>query len=189
MPGNRKSIRLAGYDYTAEGAYFVTICNFVCTGDACVALASSKSIDFGHIEKGQMILNETGRTICKCWRLLPEHFPSIILDTLVVMPNHVHFVVFIKNDFIRARHASPVQTIRTIRGPKSGSIGAIVGSFKSAVTKHLNKMRGTPGAKVWHRNYYERIIRNEEELTRIREYMLENPLNWGEDRYNPLNTR
>jgi hypothetical protein len=72
---------------------------------------------------------------------------------------------------------------------KPKSLGSLIGAFKTVSTKHINKMWGIPGAKLWQRNYYERIIRNEEELTRIREYILENPLNWEEDRYNPLNTR
>jgi REP element-mobilizing transposase RayT len=61
---------------------------------------------------------------------------------------------------------------------KSKSLGSLIGAFKTISTKHINQMRGTPGAKVWHRNYYERIIRNDDELTRIREYILENPMNW-----------
>ncbi len=70
-------------------------------------------------------------------------------------------------------------------GPASGSIGAIIGQFKSIVTKRINKIRNTSGIPVWQRNYYEHIIRNEDEFNRIREYIINNPLNWAEDENNP----
>ncbi len=99
------------------------------------------------------------------------------------MPNHIHGIIFI---IVGATHASPLQRENTpLRGPTSGSLGAIVGSFKSAVTKRINQMRGTPGARVWQRNYYEHIIRNERALNAIRRYIAENPLRWHLDRYNP----
>ena len=74
----------------------------------------------------------------------------------------------------------------TMSGRKNGSLGTIIGSFKSGVTRHINELRGMPGAKVWQRNYYERIIRNEDELNRIREYISNNPANWDTDEHNPL---
>lgn len=69
-------------------------------------------------------------------------------------------------------------------GPTSGSIGAIIGQFKSVVTKRINEMRGTPGFPLWQRNYYEHVIRNENELNKIREYILSNPQQWALDREN-----
>jgi putative transposase len=184
---NRRSTRLKGYDYSSAGAYFVTVFaadnEFVlaCTGDARVALNSTHI--FGHIENAEMILNDLGRIVEQRWRALPEHHPNVELDEFVVMPNHVHFIICI--DY-RARQASPVQAIsRSISGPKSGSLGAIVGSFKSGATKHINEYRGTPGAKVWQRNFYDHIIRSESELNRIRAYIADNPARWAYDRENP----
>ncbi len=70
----------------------------------------------------------------------------------------------------------------------AGGIGAIVGSFKAAVTRRVNAVRGTPGARVWHRNYYEHVIRDEDDLNRLREYVTFNPHRWAEDHENPNRT-
>ena len=206
---SRRSIRLRGYDYTQAGAYFVTICakeiDIVRRGDACVALnlttKTNLSDIFGHIENGQMVLNDLGLVVEQRWRVLPEHHPSVVLDEFIVMPNHVHFIVFLvthfsnedgnddvnddgNDDEVRATQASPLQT-GTMSGRKNGSLGTIIGSFKSGVTRYINELRGAPGAKVWQRNYYERIIRNEDELNHIREYIFNNPANWDTDEHNP----
>jgi hypothetical protein len=74
-------------------------------------------------------------------------------------------------------------------GPQRGSLGAIVGQFKSAATKHINKLRDTPGPPVWQRNYYERVLRNDDELTRARDYIANNPIQWDLDHDNPANYR
>ena len=98
------------------------------------------------------------------------------------MPNHVHGIIAIT----WARHASPVRDQRISsendqRGLKPRSLGAIVGSFKSAVTKQINEERGTSGKTIWHRNYYEHIIRDDRDLERIRDYIEGNPANWLRD--------
>ncbi len=80
--------------------------------------------------------------------------------------------------------ASP---LRSATAPPSGSLGAIVGSFKAATAKRINNMRGSPGAPVWQRNYYEHIIRDEGDLARIRQYIRDNPARWDEDEENPMN--
>jgi REP element-mobilizing transposase RayT len=174
---HRRSIRLKGYDYTQPGAYFVTIC----TQDrACL---------FGEVVDGQMRLNEFGEIVRECWLAIPDHFSHTVLDEFVIMPNHVHGIISIVDAstdvtvVVGATHASPLR-IRP-RGPERKSIGAIVGSFKSATTKRINGPRGTPGVPVWQRNYYEHIIRNQESLNRIRQYILDNPQRWSSDRENP----
>jgi REP element-mobilizing transposase RayT len=196
---HRRSIRLKGYDDTQPGAYFVTLC----THDrVCL---------FGEVVEGQMRLNELGEIVCQCWLAIPDHFPQTALDAFVIMPNHVHGILWIvdaaTDDIVGATHASPLQLqplqpqhptsplqpqyptlpLRLVSspGPKRQSIGAIVGSFKSAASKRINERRGTPGAPVWQRNYYEHIIRSEDSLARIREYIAENPLRWHLDRENP----
>ncbi len=185
---NRRSIRLNGYDYTQTGAYFVTVCmqNHECL--------------FGEITDGQMVLNDTGRIVNDCWNNIPVHFPHVELDEFIIMPNHVHgiFVIVGANVgathvdvthidvmHVGATHASPLQQTSTPCGPKRHSVGAIVGSFKSAVTKRTNEIQNTPGAKLWQRNYYEHIIRDENNMNRIREYIMNNPLKWESDRENP----
>jgi putative transposase len=177
QPSNhrRRSIRLPEYNYAQPGAYFITIC------------AHQHACLFGTILDGEMQLNEMGRVVQACWDEIPAHFAQVELDAFVVMPNHVHGIVVIcEDDSIGARHAcvgathaSPLP--RRANGPQPKSIAAIVGSFKSAVTKRMNELRNTPGAPVWQRNYYERIIRNEAELNAVREYIANNPQRWAED--------
>ncbi len=177
----RRSIRLKGWDYRTPAAYFVTICTH------------DRAPLFGRVVDGDMVLNAFGEIVWACWREIPEHFPHVELDAFVVMPNHVHGIIFIVDvvgslhagaTHVGATHASPLRGDAP-RGPASGSLGAIVGSFKSAVTQRINALRNTPGAPVWQRNYYEHIIRTERALNAIRRYIAENPLRWHLDRYNP----
>jgi len=181
MPRNkhyhRRSIRLKGYDYTQPGAYFVTICTH------------SREILFGQVMDGEMVLNEYGQIVQACWREIPAHFPHVALEAFVVMPNHIHGIILIVDDIaemttpVGATHASPLQN--TPRGPVRGSLGAIVGGFKSAATRRINTLRNTPSAPVWQRNYYEHIVRNDRALNAIRRYIAANPVRWDVDRYNP----
>ena len=178
-PKHRRSIRLPEHNYTQTGAYFVTIC------------ARGRERLFGQIVGDEMRLNETGRIVQACWHEIPIHFPHVELDAFVVMPNHVHGIILIVAEPVGATHASPLPPTHASplqghpRGPKRGSIGAIVGSFKSAATKHINELRDAPGPPVWQRNYYEHVIRNETELARIRDYIQTNPIRWALDRENP----
>jgi len=170
---HRRSVRLRGYDYAQPGAYFVTICTH------------ERECLLGEIVDGEMVLNEYGHIVRACWEVIADHFPHVTLDTFVIMPNHVHGIIMIDSP-VGARHASPLPSdVTPPRGPKGGSVGAIVGSFKSAVTRRINEMRGTPGMTIWQRNYYEHIIRDEDDLHDIRRYILENPLKWALDRENP----
>lgn len=89
-------------------------------------------------------------------------------------------------DSVGASYASPLQSPQIPRGARPKSLGAIVGSFKSATTKNINQIRKTPGILLWQRNYYEHIIRNKGELNKIREYIINNPLKWELDYDNPI---
>jgi putative transposase len=181
----RRSIRLPGYDYSQAGAYFMT----VCTRDhQCL---------FGRVEGEAMRLNRVGEIAEGCWRAIPIHFADVELDVFVVMPNHVHGIIAIADAggaaSVRATHASPlrhgpggaIDAAEIPRGPKRRSVGAIIGSYKSAVSKGIHKIGGAPGPVIWQRNYYEHIIRNDVSLNRIRQYILDNPARWAYDRYNP----
>lgn len=178
----RRSIRLPGYDYTRPAAYFVTVCT------------RNRECLFGDVVDGEMRLNELGETVRACWHEIPDHFPHVGLDEFVIMPNHVHGILVIVETnvvgarHVGARHAVPLrQTQRTEQfgKPLAGSIPTIIRSFKSAVTKRINDLRGTAGITVWQRNYYEHVIRDEESLNRIRQYIIENPRRWHLDRENP----
>lgn len=128
--------------------------------------------------------------VIKCWwDKLPEKFPDIKTDQFVIMPNHTHGIVFIvgavheppkHNGAIREL---PLQLLQQKR--RHMLLPEIIGYFKMNTAKHINEIRKTPGTPVWQRNYYEHIIRNEKELTRIREYIINNPLKWEFDWENP----
>jgi len=124
----------------------------------------------GNIVNGEMRANKFGRIIETEWLKTPQIRKNVELDEYVVMPNHFHAILFI----IR-RGVLQYAPTNKFRSP-SQTIGSIVRGFKSAVTKRTNKLRNTPGIPVWQRNYYERVVRNENELNRIREYIQNNPL-------------
>jgi len=186
---HRNSVRLRSYDYRSAGAYFVTICTH------------QKEAILAEIFDGTASLSSLGNVVKECWQQIPEHFPNVGLDEFIIMPNHLHGILFI-NDSVGATHASPALTALTDLadvsptssndrarhasplqkpGPVKRSLGAIIGSFKSACTKRINEVRHTAGIPVWQRNYHERIIRNEEELHSLRDYVLTNPVRWEGD--------
>ena len=166
----RKNIRLTGYDYSKEGIYFITICSRerenifarIAVGDG---LASSRTIEIELTEIGRIIENQ--------WNEIPNQFESVSLDQFIIIPNHVHGIVIINH---RA-DARPAPTL-----------GDIVCAFKSKCTvEYLNHIKGnnlnTPG-KIWQRSYHDHIIRDEESLNKIRDYIRNNPLTWEEDKNN-----
>ncbi len=129
-----------------------------------------------------------GEMAKQCWSEIPQHFPHASLDVYVIMPNHVHGIIIINNTnvgaiVVGARHAVPLQQLTTgqFGKPTHGSIPTIIRSFKSAVTKRINEYRNIPGNPVWQRNYYDHIIRDDNEMNRIRQYIIVNPMNWKTD--------
>jgi REP-associated tyrosine transposase len=171
----RRSIRLQGFDYSQVGTYFVTICT---QERACL---------FGDVLNGDMRLNAAGRIVEQFWLAIPIHFPDVVLDAFVVMPNHVHGIVIIIDRAVGAKNFSPLPRkdaeVRTPNRSPSKTIGSIVRGFKIGVTKWFREGRGAE--KVWQRNYYEHIVRDEEALSRIRQYIENNPMQWAHDRENP----
>lgn len=177
----RRSLRLEDYDYARTGAYFVTICarNWECL--------------FGEVVQERMVLNEYGGIVHREWARSAEIRNEIELDEFVVMPNHLHGIVFIVRDgtnvkfgSVGATGRSPLQPRNTEPcGPRSKSLGSFIAGFKSAATRRINTWRGAPGVPVWQRNYYDHIIRNDDELHRIREYIMKNPHRWAMDAENP----
>jgi len=172
---HRRSIRLKNYDYAQAGAYFVTICT------------KDRECLYGEIVDGEMRLNAFGEIVAECWNAIPEHFHNVELDEFVVMPNHVHGIIVIVDSDVGAQHAAPLQ--RPIdRGGHVNiaprSLGAIIRSFKSAVTKRTNEKSDVMVSNPWQRNYYDHVIRNEHDLDRVRQYIAENPLKWDMDENN-----
>jgi REP element-mobilizing transposase RayT len=174
---NRQSIRLPAFDYTRNVAYFITICT------------EGRRSHFGEIRDGVMHPSAAGDLVRASWDDLPNHHPRVELDALQIMPNHVHAVLWLTD--VGATPASPERPVephvRPTRphGPTAGSIAAVVGSFKSAVSRQINKMRDTPGVTLWQRDYFEHVIRDETALSAIREYIITNPARWERDRENP----
>ena len=177
---SRRSIRLKGYDYRHPAGYFVTIC----VKDALCL--------FGEILDGQMELSNIGRIIDSEWLIVGESFQYVELDVYCLMPNHFHGILWLthelpdgENDFDRAKLPSSDQLASPLQkrpgGAKVGSLGAVLGRFKSTTTRRVNRIRGFKGVSLWQRNYWERIIRNERELEAFRKYG-NNPLSWKQDK-------
>ena len=127
------------------------------------------------------MLNQAGRIVADEWSKSVRIRVEIELDAWVVMPNHLHGIVIITNGYRRG----DLPVAPTTPGPKPKSIGALMAGFKSAAAKRINVIRGTPGAAVWQRNYFEHIIRDDAALNRIRLYIAQNPSRWGDDTENP----
>jgi putative transposase len=132
--------------------------------------------------------NDWGQIAMDCWRAIPAHFPNISLDEFIIMPNHVHGIV-VMDDGVGAGSPRPYGStpsdIET--APPSPSLGNIVAYFKYQTAKRINQRRNTPAAPVWQRNYYDHIIRNDDELSRIRKYARNNPARWATDIENGFN--
>jgi len=165
---HRKSIRLKDYDYSQPGWYYVTICTY------------NKILIFGDIKDGCMIFNKAGNIADQCWSDIPNHFLHVQLDNYVIMPNHIHGIIVINE--VGAKNFSPLQqNVNNKFQTPSKTIGSIIRGFKIGVTKWFRN--NTDIYRVWQRNYYEHIIRDEIDLNRIRKYILENPLKWQDDTY------
>jgi REP element-mobilizing transposase RayT len=201
---HRKSIRLRGYDYSAPGRYFVTIC------------AQEKACLFGGIASGQIELNDYGRIVENVWKELPLHFPLVELDRFVVMPNHFHAIAVIVDPRAKRvgagfprpdseqsetgvgagfpRPASclskpgrgkPAPTMHGGENPPLRALGDVIRWFKYESTKRINVLRGMAGRRIWQRNYYEHIILSDKSYRKIREYIADNPKNWVKDKLHP----
>ncbi|HRY82900.1 MAG TPA: transposase [Candidatus Moranbacteria bacterium] len=175
---NRKNNRLQNYDYSQNGMYFVTICT------------KNREELFGGIKNGKMILNELGKIVQKCYLEIPKHFDNIYLDQYVIMPNHVHGIIEINfninvgNAYMRSKNTNRTKML----------LSKIVQGFKAAVTRMENgydknnkKERVYAFPTIWQKSFYDHIIRNEISLNKIREYILNNPKNWEQDRNNVEN--
>ena len=170
---HRRSIRLQDYNYASTGLYFVTIC------------IQDRQCLFGEINNDRMILNYMGKMVENQWNILPQRFSNITLDTFVIMPNHIHGIIDIvgKNETNNVGARSP-RPLLSGRGNPAPTLGQIMAYYKYGTTKQINIIRSTPGIRFWQRNFYEHVIRNEDELDKIRQYIANNPLDWDSDKEN-----
>ncbi len=180
----RRSTRLEGYDYSQAGAYFVTV------------VTQDRQCLFGEVRDYEMLWNEAGEMVRDVWKGLPNRFPNMKIDDFVVMPNHIHGIVEI-NDvgaplvgaLLSRPEMLPEGNGATTR--VAPTLGAIVGAFKSLTTVRYTRGVRTNGwpaflERLWQRNYYEHIVRNNDSHDRIRDYIFGNPANWTRDQENPL---
>jgi REP element-mobilizing transposase RayT len=176
---NRKLNRLRDYDYSQNGYYFVTICT------------KNKQEFFGQVKNGEMILNDAGKIAEQCWLDIPVHFPDVELDEFIVMPNHVHGILIIKNDDdvtsvvngvagVGNKNFCSLPLLWQTKWAKS--ISSVIRGFKIGVTKWFRQNHHREFS--WQKSYHDVIIRDEIMLNTKRQYILENPPRWWRDRNN-----
>jgi REP element-mobilizing transposase RayT len=165
---HRRSIRLRGFDYTSQGAYFVT------------TVTHDRRELFGRIVDDEMRLNAAGRIVAEEWQRSGEVRSNVEVDEFVVMPNHFHGIVFLMQNDEGTLRSAPTPAFGA---SVAGSLPVIVRNFKGAATRRLRHLGFAD--TVWQRNYHERLIRNERELHAIRQYIIDNPRQWALDKENP----
>jgi len=159
---HRHSLRLQGYDYSKNGYYFVTI------------VVKDRLLLFGNVENETMILNDAGKMIENTWNNLPEYYTGVEIDCHVVMPNHLHGIIILNHK----------------QNDKKLSLPNVIERFKSFTTyEYIEGVRNSNWepfqGKLWQRNYFDSIIRDEKELNRAKRYMKNNPKDWDQDKENP----
>ncbi|MBN1359476.1 MAG: hypothetical protein JW993_02740 [Sedimentisphaerales bacterium] len=161
-----ETTRLASWDYSSRGYYFVTICT------------KAHENSFGEIVAGEMVRTNIGQAACECWQAIPRHFPFARPEDFVLMPNHVHGIVAIEQD----GQAGGGNAF----GPQSGNLAAIIRGYKIGVKKCATAQ----GVGFhWQPRFYEHIIRDQRSLEKIRHYIATNPQRWEFDEYNQARQR
>ena len=158
----RKTIRLKEYDYSQNGYYFITLCTY-----------ERKRILSDISRRGGVLLRPCGRIAEEEIIALTERY-GIEIDQYVIMPDHIHLILRIKNPEIRAEQ-SPAPTVLKQDKP---SVKDMMCAFKSLTTKRVNKHDNCQGRKLWQRSYFEHIIRNEDDYLETKNYIIENPRRW-----------
>ena len=155
-PPRKTSPRLKRFSYHTPGAYFVTVCTHL------------RDCILGSIDGGILIPSSFGKIVTETWERLPIIYPGTKLDQFTLMPNHIHAVLFLTEEL----------------SPKH-NLSKIMRGFKTWSARKINETRESKGSPVWQRSFYDRIIRDEQELQQIRAYIINNPLKWELDRENP----
>ncbi|MBU0670655.1 transposase [Patescibacteria group bacterium] len=180
-----ESTRLKNWEYSNPGYYFITICTY------------DRQNYFGKIKNQKMVFSKIGKITENCLIQIPNHFKNIKLDKFVVMPNHIHVIIRIMNNVetrqndehtsqknVETRHGASLQYKYNKFGPlKTNSIPSIINHYKGSVTRQCRKQKII--YKLWQPRFYDRVIRNDQELNKIRNYIKKNIRNWKHDRNNP----
>ena len=188
---HRRSVRLKNYDYSQNGAYFVTICTH------------NRECLFGKVVEGEMVVNEYGAIAGEEWLQLEMRFPNVKLDAFQIMPNHIHGIIRIVGAGLApavgatarattraTARVAPTATADERAIVRAGlapapTVGDIIGAYKSLVYKRcldLCKLNDVLLGKLWQRNYHEHIISNQNSYNGIAEYIANNPKIWEEDK-------
>ncbi|NEZ60705.1 transposase [Adonisia turfae] len=175
------SMRLPQRDYRRAGGYFLTLCT------------KKRECFFGDVVDGVMEFSAIGHMAKRCWQEIPDHCENVRIDEYVVMPNHLHGILIIErrldNPLVETFHGRSLQEGSSLSqkmsaiSPKRGSLGAIVRSYKSSVTRWCRQNGYSRFA--WQSRFYEHIIRADRSIDYIRRYIVKNPSNWGRDRNHP----
>jgi len=172
-PPQRRRTRLGTYDYATPGAYFVTICSHERQGL------------FGTVDDGSVKRSALGDAAHDLWHALPDHHRHVALDAFVVMPNHVHGIVWLLTpEAVVARNAREGLKPSPTQGRRH-ALPEIIRGFKTFSARRINAGRGTPGTPVWQRSFHDHVIRERDDLNAIRDYIRRNPAKWDQDRHNP----
>ncbi|MEW5920646.1 MAG: transposase [Bacillota bacterium] len=161
----RKQLRLKNYDYGQPGYYFVTICTYEKQKILCHIDLSIEGV-----EKSTIKHTEIGLKVEHSLLNIPTLFSGVSVDQYIIMPNHLHLIIVLTKT---GGHGDP-------------PLHDIIGRFKSFTTREFNIIKRTKGKLLWQRNYYEHVIRDEDELNSTRQYIIDNPAKWHEDKYYTL---
>ncbi len=172
MYPKRKQIRLRYFDYALSGAYYITICSH------------EKKCIFSDIEDDVVILSPIGKIIEEEWRKTHDVRPSVIIDDFVIMPNHIHAIIIFADGKGTNEIPDTDSPFRSLGGSEGESVSAIISQVKSIVTKRARRELGF-NSEIWQRSFYEHIIRDDNDMRRIRDYIKLNPLEWHLDQEHP----
>jgi putative transposase len=160
-----ESARLRGWNYSSDGYYFLTICTY---RFECI---------MGEIVDDKMLLSNQGLIAKEELLHSFEIRNELSCIIYVIMPNHIHMIVRLKNTDPNNHGKSEESGLQ----PKS--ISSFTGGFKSSVTARINNLRNAKGAKVWHPRFHDHLIRNNHDFQMIYKYILNNPVAWKKDRF------
>jgi REP-associated tyrosine transposase len=163
LPPRRSTLRLKNFDYSTAAVYFLTICT------------SERKTTLGAVREGMAQPSVVGRIVSACWFELPYHYARLELGAFVVMPNHVHGLISLRDSVGAGLRPAPT----------TATVSEIVGAFKSFSSRRIHATNASSPKKVWQRGFYEHIVRNRDECERISRYVLQNPARWEFDRENP----
>ncbi len=161
----RKSFRLQRYNYSWPGCYFVTICT------------KDKEFVLSEIKNQNVVLNKYGQIVENVLQMSFRKYQHVSLDNYVIMPNHIHAIIKLNTAYIDHVDKDPYKRRNML-------LSKFVGYFKMNSSKKINIILNNSGNAFWQRNYYEKIISNEVQLKVVREYIINNPKNWIQDRNN-----